>query len=199
MACAIDEIIKRPWRTMKAKHFGGEEVPLHAADLRDPTSDQPEALNAYFWQNRFGRFAVTMTKATVLPAGPKPYDVIPDVVRHRWEQFLARCTPAPVEVALLHEESERGDALVQRYFGETVVMLNGTRLPVHHGFMPKNVGDEAQEIADFIVQAAGGQALARMKGHTGIRKDFEAIFHANPIWSSFHGIESVEVNRPDVA
>jgi hypothetical protein len=64
----------------------------------------------------------------------------------------------PVEVAFIHEASDRGDALLQRYFGPSSVTIDGKPVRVHHGIMPK--GDEALEVADFIIQAAGGQADA---------------------------------------
>jgi uncharacterized protein DUF3800 len=39
--CAINSssaaaVIAEPWRAMKAAHFGGEDVPLHANELRNP-------------------------------------------------------------------------------------------------------------------------------------------------------------------
>ena len=51
-------------------------------------------------------------------------------------------------------------------------------------------GDETLEVADFIVQAAGRQALWGITPGRRIRRDFEVIFRTNPLWSSFHGIES---------
>ena len=42
--CAIsrssaDTVIAEPWRAMKAPHFGGEDVPLNANELRNPTTE----------------------------------------------------------------------------------------------------------------------------------------------------------------
>jgi hypothetical protein len=93
--------------------------------------------------------------------------------------------PLPVEVAFIHEASERGDKLLETYFGESVAVIDGKRVNAHHGIMPK--GDEALEVADFIVQAAGGQARHGIEPERPVRRGFEVIFRANPLWSSFFG------------
>src|ERR1700694_3004897 len=48
LAAAIDPVLRTPGRNMKALHFGGADIPLHASDLRDPTPQQLEALGAFF-------------------------------------------------------------------------------------------------------------------------------------------------------
>jgi hypothetical protein len=40
LATNIERDIKRPWRDLKSRHFGGANVPLHASDLRSPTDEQ---------------------------------------------------------------------------------------------------------------------------------------------------------------
>jgi hypothetical protein len=185
LAAAIDQNLRVPWRDMKACHFGGADVPLHASDLRDPTDQQLEALNQFFETKPFGRFAVTMTRKTELPEQIKPIQVMPDLLRRRWVELTPRFQPLPVEVAFIHEASARGDALLEKYFGPSIVTIDGKSVNVHHGIMPK--GDEALEVADFVVQAAGGQARHGLKPRHRIRRDFEVIFRANPLWSSFFG------------
>jgi Protein of unknown function (DUF3800) len=64
--CAIDSssaaaVIAEPWRAMKAAHFGGEDVPLHANELRNPTTEQLDALSKFFREQQFARLAVTMS------------------------------------------------------------------------------------------------------------------------------------------
>ncbi len=51
--CAINSssaaaVIAEPWRATKAAHFGGEDIPLHANELRNPTTGQLDALSKFF-------------------------------------------------------------------------------------------------------------------------------------------------------
>jgi hypothetical protein len=191
LAAAIEKNLRTPWRDMKERWFGGPDVPLHAADLRCPTAEQLNAIAKFFRKQEIGRFAVTMTKNTKLPEGFKAMQLMPSALRRRWEELVPRFVPLPVEIAFIHEASDRGDELLEKYFGESVVVIDGKRVNAHHGIMDK--GDEALEVADFIVQAAGRQALLGITPGRRVRRDFDVIFRTNPLWSSFHGIESAAI------
>jgi hypothetical protein len=135
---------------MKADHFGGPNVPLHASDLRCPSADQLDA---------HGRFFATLAASSQMP----------QLLRRRWQELAGRFVPLPTEVAFIHEASTRADHLLETYFGESVVTTEGHRVNVHHGIMPK--GDKALEVADFMVQAAGGQARHGIEPGRPVRRD----------------------------
>jgi hypothetical protein len=97
-----------------------------------------------------------------------------------------------------HEASERADSLIETFFGETIVEIHGRRVQVHHAFMPKSPQSPALKVADFVMHAAGRQVRNRMEGKSIWGKDFTAVFHSRPHWSSFIAMEEVEAggDRP---
>lgn len=186
MMAAIEDVVRRPWRALKEKHFGGAAEPLHASDLREPTRAQLDALAQFFLRQRFARFAVTMNSDTRLPKGSVAYEFMAPALRKRFQEVASRCSVPPVEIAFVHEASQRGDELLERFFGPSIVTVEGLPVPVHHAIMPK--GDECLEVADFIIHAAGDQAR-RPSGAR--RKDFSAVF-GDPLLSSYIHIEDVQ-------
>jgi hypothetical protein len=192
MSSAADAEINTPWRDLKAKHFGGADVPLHAADLRAPTEAQLSALAAFFKDRKFARFAVTLSASTKMPEGNTPYDLAAGLLRNRFQDLLSRLSPEPQEVAFLHESSERCDQLVERHFGSNIVQINRRVVPVHKGLVEKRAGLPALEVADFIMQASGRRAFhLHRDSRAAVQKDFAAVFHTNPTWTSYmHATEA---------
>jgi hypothetical protein len=160
LQAAIDPVLREPWREMKARHFGCPDADLHA--LKKFTQEQVNAMGHFFRTQAFGRFAVTMTRDTELPAGRKPIELMPGLLRRRWKALTPCFEPLPVEIAFIHEASERADNFLETYFGKTVAEIDGAPVKAHHGIMPK--GDEALEVAHFIVHAAGAQRTHRRVG-----------------------------------
>jgi hypothetical protein len=95
-AFAAPDVLERPWREMKERHFGGADVALHASDLRHPTPEQLEALGAFFRDHRFGRFAVTMCRDVSLPEGESPIQAMRGALRDRWSELASRVDPTPM-------------------------------------------------------------------------------------------------------
>ncbi|MGJ5049952.1 DUF3800 domain-containing protein [Bradyrhizobium oligotrophicum] len=183
-------VIAEPWRAMKAAHFGGEDVPLHANQLRDPTSDQLKALGTFFREQQFARLAVTMSKSAMLPTGTAPLDIIAGAMMNRYTDLLRRVSPEPSELAFLHEASDRLDELIEKHFGGTVAQINGKMIPVHKGLVEKLHGLPELEVADFIMHAAGRRAAQLHRDPTAKpQKDFVAVFHSNPTLCSYIHIQ----------
>jgi hypothetical protein len=132
---AAEGTIAKPWRAMKAEYFGGENVPLHANELRNPTSEQLAALAKFFREQQFARLAVTMSKSAVPAAGTTPFDIVAGALINRYRDLLSRVSPEPNEVAFLHEASDRCDQLVEKHLGGTVVQINHNLVPVHKGLV----------------------------------------------------------------
>jgi Protein of unknown function (DUF3800) len=113
-AGAFERVLKNPWRSLKAKHFGSPDVPLHASDLKDPGRPQIEALARFFREQEFFRFAVAITPRCKLPKGITAYHTVSRELLKCWEELTPRIRPMPTEVAFIFEASERSDVLVQR-------------------------------------------------------------------------------------
>lgn len=192
MAAHLDAEVREPWREVKAKHFGGRDVPLHAADLRQPTPEQLQALGNYFRNGRFQRFAAVIHSLARLPADKLPFEVVAPTLLKRFEEVAARWVPRPEEVWFVHEASDRGDEQLERYIGKLSLEADGCDIPVHQGLMEKRVGDPALEVADFVVQAAGGQAHHWARGRDGFRQDFKAVFHVPNYLRSFMYIDAAQ-------
>jgi len=198
--CAItsssaDAVLAQPWRAMKASHFGGADVPLHANKLRNPTQAQLDALATFFREQQFARLAVTMSKSAMLPAGTAPLETITGSMMNRYADLVRRVSPEPTELAFLHEASDRLDQQIERHFGGTVAQINGKMIAVHKGFVEKSHGLPELEVADFIMHATGRRALQLHRDpEAKPQKDFVAVFQSNPVMCSYIHIAECSKN-----
>jgi hypothetical protein len=175
MGRSYEEIIREPWRNLKARCFGGPDVPLHAADLRAPSNIQIEALGAFFLTNPFSRFASIMKLSTSIPKELIPYQLISGSLMKRVEEIAS--TYALESLTIVFESSQRGDSLTTQHFGHFQFHDDeGKEIPVEWFLMPKSLREPGLEVADFIAHTSGRQVYSRLSGKKQWRKDFECIF-----------------------
>jgi hypothetical protein len=135
-AFAAPDVLERPWRDMKERHFGGADVALHASD-RHRQPKQLEELRAFFRDHRFGRFAVTMCRDVCLPKGQSSIQAMRGALQDSGANSPSGVVPTPVEVAFIFEASERGSPLVEEHLGPTIVHVGAQRIPTHNVFIEK--------------------------------------------------------------
>ena len=172
-------LVREPWMSLKEAHFGGTHSPLHANELRDPSSSQVAGLTEFFRSHGFGRIAVTVSTRTVCEPSLPAYQLAARGVLERIARLVGRfgCDGA----ALVIEESTRGDPLAAFYFdGSHLELRSGEQavtLPLLKFRMPKSGLEPVLEVSDFIIHTAGAQVRS---AHRDIawdaRRDFDVVF-----------------------
>ena len=191
--------ICNPWIHIKEQAFGGEATPMHAADLRRPTSEQLELLNKFFSTCAFTRIAAIVSDKTAFTGEFDLYHIAVVAFYQRIAQVLSHthCT----DVFLIFEDSERGNRLNHKFFEQYHIERsspNGTaeRVPMTKAIMSKTEREPGLEVADFVAHTAGASVRARLLGKRtkdNERKDFSAIFNfKDPRLVSFLEITKVE-------
>jgi hypothetical protein len=199
-AADYETAIAAPWRQMKDRLFGGRDSPLHAADLRNPSKEQLDALAAFFSNPGFSRFAAIASRSTEIRDPLPPYQIVATTLMRRVELCATRFSFKTM--AMIVESSDRADSLAERHLGpyDKVVIREGAKTleaPIVHFLLPKYLNEPGLEAADFIIQAVGGHARRKHFGKgSSFGRDFSAIFHAVPRdVVEFINIERVEAIR----
>ncbi len=174
LAHSYESNIRIPWIELKRLHFGGEDAPLHAVELRSSAIQQIQAVARFFQSQRFYRLAVTITDRSEFHLKINPYHI----VLRKILDFIAAISQYQryQDAVFIFEDSKRGNRLAKKYFGPYNISDGTSDIPIMCGFMIKQECEPGLEVADFVAQASGGQALAESRGYEGIRKDFKAIF-----------------------
>jgi len=171
------EPLKARWKGLRRLINGREDIPLHAANL-EPDPTHLAALVGFFRNSGFFRFAVTTTKSMEYPAHLHSAQPVMELLK-KYVVSIISVTPCQ-SVALIFEQSERGDPLLQQYFAMLEVQEDDRPIPVEHCICPKSSAEPGLEIADFIVNAAGSETRRRAQKTPGFARDFQAVFQAVP-------------------
>ena len=180
MGANIELAIRIPWTTMKSECFGDENFPLHASDLTEPTDQQIQGIANFFRTNQFARLASVIKDTSALVGEFSAYQAIALSLQQRFCEIASRTNQIPDKVFFIFEDSERGNNLAQQHFGFPSLYFNSQPVPVEWRFMPKSAGDPGLEVADFIMNAAGGQARINRNGGGRTRRDCAPIFREVP-------------------
>ena len=177
-ACLVKHyghLIDDPWRAMKAELFGGPDIPLHAAELNCPTTEQLEGLGIFFTKFQFFRFAVLAARTV---ENGTDHSLIKLVCRSLLDRVAEMAAYAhPNGVVIVVENSTRiGDDLIRELSGYK--MGDGSvEFEPRAYLLPKSAGSSMLEVADFVMHAAGAQVRNRILGRLGIRKGFDSVFY----------------------
>jgi hypothetical protein len=152
---AYYDVVKAQWRELRRTINGSPDVPLHAAEL-DYSPENLAAVSEFYKSPAFARFGVSATNKTNFAVDMHAMTAVMGTLKQHIARLASRlpCT----SVALIFESSERGDPLVQKYFGELGLVEDGRPISIEHCFMPKSAAEPGLELADFIASAAGTQA-----------------------------------------
>lgn len=190
--------LSQPWRKLKADFFDGTDMPLHAHALRNPSPLQLSALNKFFIDYPFCRVASVITDKAAFPSDMKPYQITTISLAERIRS-VAQWQKQMTSIALIFEQSDRGDQLAVKYFTSIQMRANDfgkeIRIPINKYTMPKSAVEPGLEVADFIMHAAGTAMRACLAGQDGRkRKDFVAVFGVDEKLANFMEITRVDKN-----
>jgi hypothetical protein len=190
----LDWIVRRPWREVRHQITGKRDQALHAATLKDVSEAGVAPIATFFKTWPFARLGAVVTTSTLLHPELPTLNTVTKTLELRIAD-IAQWTPLG-SLALIFEASKRADALIARATDGLRVTIDGKPIPVSVNFLPKSAGEPAMEVADFIVQAIGGQARHELKRRAGRRRDFEVIFRSvDPKLVSFHHVHEVQKNE----
>lgn len=191
--------VRPVWIEMKRQNFGSADVALHASDLRSPSQNQLDALTNFFKTDCFTRIVAVASSKTAFPDGHPPFQPIALCLLKRIERASLRFPLS--SIALIVESSSRANSLTNQYLGpfdtaRIETARSTVKAPIHRYFLPKSLNEPGLEIADFIMNAVGGQARARLKDPASpLRRDFAAVIHSVPANAvEYMAIDKVELN-----
>jgi hypothetical protein len=180
MGSTYEHLLRNPWFQMKNEYFDGSQVLLHAADLRNPSSSQIQAIATFFRDHDFSRFCAISRITSRIDESMVPYDATATCLIERIRR-VASWYPFKT-IAMIFEASDRGDKLAARFFPNFTFAVDGSNVPIEYRRAGKSLCEPGLEVADFIMHTAGAQVrdqmIGKVDGPRRFRKDFECVFHS---------------------
>jgi hypothetical protein len=147
--------VDRAWRRMKRDHFGGEGTALHAS--RDVlTSEQQDAINAFFSTSRVRRFAYICGAPPMQLPRVDALKAMRSILVQEVVDHISGLPKIPDDIAIVFEASERLSPQIMATFPGLAFTVEGPDLPqriqrqVVTGFADKRLGLAALEMADRV-------------------------------------------------
>jgi hypothetical protein len=200
---AVDYVntIVKPWKEVE-QTFPSEMLPLHASELKPDrlTNTNFEALNGFFTNNVFGRFAAVCTDKTI-NSRPEVLTMQCMVIAVHLRileilRTLLNHSLVFTEIFMFVEQSERTKQKSIEYFSQMVLQSESHKIPIHRYFMTKVHNEPGLVVADFIAHTAGTTVRSKHKGKVSqylARLDFKSVFTPKDgRWASFEEVNEVK-------
>ena len=173
----------RPWQKVLSRVRWGSR-PFHTTDFIHQLAQldaaerlaRIESINE-FARHGFYRFGITTHKGTERPKDVDGHQAVSIPLNDLVRRIVAERVPS--SVALIFEQSKRGDSLVQRDFildnlGMSSMFLDAVE--VDGFFIPKRARVPGMEVADLIAHTAGDNQRHALANKSGFRKSFREMF-----------------------
>ena len=165
----------RSWRAMKATHFGGGDVRLHASGNQS-TPAQREAISDYFRASRLRRFAFIMAAPPLRLPQVDALKSMRNLLLHRLAETIDALPKVPDEIHLCFELCERAFPKIIENFPQVEFdMTDGQTIRLETSFTDKSAGSPWLEMADQIANRAQRQFRAGLPSDDLI-PEFAAVF-----------------------
>ncbi len=171
-------LIYEPWKQVESV-FEPSQLPLHATDLpkHKMTNVHFDAINHFFADNAFARFACLVTNQT---ANSSEADFFTIAVANVHERIRRVIQWLPFDqIVMLLESSERTAQRLTHHFNQYTPEIKGVKVPMHHFFVDKKANEPGIAVADFVIQTAGSTVASKGKhkiANYTDRRDFQNVF-----------------------
>jgi hypothetical protein len=168
------EHASRLWRQMKAKHFGGAEMPLHASG-KMITRSQIDAVTEFFKRSRLPRFAFIIKRPPVLPSNINALKLLHPLMAEELARMIGDLPTLPSDVLICLEHSERLMPKIIEAMPGVSLQIDDTDVPVVGLFTRKEPPEPLLEMADQLTWRAQRQYKDQAPGKE-LMPEFVAVF-----------------------